>query len=160
VSFSDLSWLHPDRAHGAPDPEVQFGDHFRLVGYDLDQDQIEQGDVVRSRLYWEVLRKTDHNYTVFTHIWDEDKGFSGQQDQEPLHGSYPTSWLGAGEIIVDEYDMPVRGDALPGIYSLLVGWYDWQTGERLPVERVSGTSVVKMDSALALTDIDIRVKDE
>ncbi|MFQ6059241.1 MAG: hypothetical protein ACE5MB_10245, partial [Anaerolineae bacterium] len=56
-----------------------------------------------------------------------------------------TGWL-PGEVITDEYAIPVDSDAPPGDYVLEIGMYDALTGERLPVvvqgARVPGDRVL------------------
>jgi hypothetical protein len=57
----------------------------------------------------------------------------GQWDNPPVWGSYPTTDWGTGEIVFDQYLIPVKEGAPPGEYRLLVGLYDPATGARLPV---------------------------
>ena len=62
-------------------------------------------------------------------------------DNPPLGGDYPTSAWDAGEVIADEYVIPVPAHALPGEYTIAVGMYDADTGERLPVTLANGQQV-------------------
>jgi hypothetical protein len=58
---------------------------------------------------------------------------TGQRDNQPVGGAYPTSlWL-TGEVITDVYEIPVRASAAPGEHRLEVGMYVAETGARLPV---------------------------
>ena len=43
-----------------------------------------------------------------------------------------------GEIIVDEYDIPIQPDAPPGRYTIEVGMYQVETGQRLPIINQEG----------------------
>jgi hypothetical protein len=50
-----------------------------------------------------------------------------------VDGFYPTSRWETGELIRDQYDLPIPLDAPEGAYHVEVGLYQSQTGERLPV---------------------------
>jgi hypothetical protein len=105
--------------------ETLFGDSIALVGFTLDP-----GPTTRLRLVWHMRAaelRTD--YTVFVHVRDEAGQNVAQADAAPRAGAHPTSlWL-AGEYIEDDYAF----DLAPGSYALVVGLYDAETGERLPV---------------------------
>jgi 4-amino-4-deoxy-L-arabinose transferase-like glycosyltransferase len=108
------------------------GELATLVGYDLDK-QVRAGEELDCTLYWRVEQLVSANYTVFSHLLGPDGQLWGQLDSQPLRGYYPTSAWGVGEVIRDEYDIPVQRDAPPGQYQLEVGMYLLDTGERLPV---------------------------
>jgi hypothetical protein len=112
--------------------QAELGEQIRLLGYDLPQRDVSPGDVVPLTLYWQALRRMDTSYTVFTHLLDDQSRIWGQQDNLPVQGTYPTTgWL-PGEVIVDQYQIPVRHDALSGRYQIEIGVYDAATGIRLP----------------------------
>jgi len=75
----------------------------------------------------------DATYTVFTHLLDENGQVRGQKDNPPVRGSYPTTLWAPGEVVVDEFEIPVAADAEPGSYVIEVGMYDPVTMQRLPV---------------------------
>jgi hypothetical protein len=84
----------------------------------------------------------EESYTVFTHLVTPDGALSGQQDNPPLGGTYPTNlWL-SGEVVVDRYEITVAADAGPGAHRLEVGMYVAQTGTRLPVDGRGDDAVV------------------
>lgn len=109
----------------ATQTETLFGDSIALAGFTLDP-----GPTTRLRLVWHMRAaelRTD--YTVFVHVRGEAGQNVAQADAAPRTGAHPTSlWL-AGEYIEDGYAF----DLAPGNYSLVVGLYDAETGERLPV---------------------------
>ena len=57
----------------------------------------------------------------------------GQQDRLPDRGRAPTSGWVKGQIVIDEYILPVDEDAPPGTYLIEVGMYDARNMVRLPV---------------------------
>jgi 4-amino-4-deoxy-L-arabinose transferase-like glycosyltransferase len=114
---------------------VHFGEVVLLLGYDLETDEITPGDVLHLTLYWQAQREMEVSYTVFVHLLDTQNRIWGQQDSVPDKGQYPTTgWL-EGEVVEDEYEIPVDPSAPPGEYLVEVGLYDaaQPSYPRLPV---------------------------
>ncbi|MFQ5885912.1 MAG: hypothetical protein ACE5II_01615, partial [Anaerolineae bacterium] len=121
--------------------EVSLGNQVELVGYDIEEGEVEVGGRVQLTLYWRALTQMERDYTVFTHLIDEEGRIWGQEDNEPLRGSYPTSFWDIGEVVKDEYELVVNGGTPPGEYLIEVGIYLAETGERLPVYSIEGELV-------------------
>jgi hypothetical protein len=68
---------------------------------------------------------------VFTHVVGTDGTLVGQKDSWPRGGDYPTNLWKRGEVIKDEYLIPLAVDAEPGAYRVELGLYVRATGERL-----------------------------
>jgi len=121
------------------------GQAIRLAGYDMLVDDLRPGGELALSLYWESLRPVDADYTVFTQLLGPDGQLHGQFDRQPLHGHWPTSRWQPGQSFVDKFVIPVDETAPPGEYTLLVGLYDLNTGQRLPVtaakERVTHDAI-------------------
>jgi len=117
--------------------DYDLGGLVTLVGYDLDE-QVQAGKKLDVTLYWRVERPFPADYTVFNHLLAADGQLWGQWDEQPIGGDYPTSAWAAGEVIRDEYEIPVQADAPPGQYQLEVGMYLLDTGERVPVSEKGG----------------------
>jgi hypothetical protein len=78
------------------------------------------------------------SYTSFSHLLGPDGQIWGQHDGLPLGGARPTTtWL-PGEVIVDRYELPLLPAAPAGEYSLVVGFYDLLTMDRLPLQDAQG----------------------
>jgi len=120
---------------------VKVGDSLRLLGYDVESDQVRAGDVLRLTLYWEAVGETEVSYTVFTHLLDASHHIWAQHDSVPGNGQVPTNTWVEGEIVTDVYDLEVHPSAPPGDYVLELGMYEAATGQRLPVYDVSGEPV-------------------
>ena len=136
LTAADVAIDHPlDTTFGLPDGTVRL----HLLGYDLVQPTAQPGDSLRLTLYWQSDRPTDERYKVFTQLlgdtYNAETGnfLWGQQDNEPVNNRRPTNTWRVGELIVDEYAIPVASHAPAGTYQLLIGWYNPFTGERLPV---------------------------
>ncbi len=113
--------------------EVNLGNQVELIGYDVAEGEVEVGERVQLTLYWRALVEMERDYTVFTHLVDEEGRIWGQDDTEPLRGGYPTSFWDVGEIVKDEYELIVKEGTPAGEYLLEVGMYLLSTGERLPL---------------------------
>jgi hypothetical protein len=117
--------------------QADLGHRVTLLGYDIGTDagckmHVDPGScIVHLVLYWQAQAEMETSYTVFTHLLDAQQRIRGQKDSLPLSGARPTTgWL-PGEVIADEYAIPVQPDAPPGEYSLEIGLYDARTMERL-----------------------------
>ncbi|MCK4472175.1 MAG: hypothetical protein KAW49_10360, partial [Anaerolineae bacterium] len=55
-----------------------------------------------------------------------------QDDSQPQHDTYPTSFWDVSEIVADHHIILVPSDLPLGEHPLLVGMYLLETGERLP----------------------------
>jgi hypothetical protein len=95
---------------------IVLGDAIELVGYNIDQNQLT--------LIWRSIKAIDQDYTVFTHVLDQSGQQISGQDNQPVHGSYPTSRWSAGEYVIDQYELKANG-------IIEIGLYDPETGARL-----------------------------
>jgi uncharacterized membrane protein YhaH (DUF805 family) len=124
---------------------ANLGDRVALLGYEIkapgEMAQVQAGGVVTVTLYWRALAEMETSYTVFVHLLDGAGRVRAQRDTVPGGGSLPTTgWL-PGEVIVDEYAVPLGQDMEPGDYTIEVGMYDASTGARLPVLDTAGAVV-------------------
>jgi hypothetical protein len=127
-------------------------DEARIAGFDngislanFDRSvQVRPGESLRVALTWTVESAPRRDYHVFVHLIDGSGTVWATGDDAPRHGSYPTSWWEAGEVIEDEYTISLDVDIPPGRYRVQAGWYDGSgrvpafgsDGGRLPGEAV------------------------
>lgn len=135
IGLGSIRVLERTKEFALPSPEhplkVNLGDQITLLGYDLES-EAKPGGELRLVLYWQAQREMDTNYTVFTHLLDKGGRLWGQKDNPPQGGKYPTTgWL-EGEVVRDEYEIPISPDTPSGSYLLEVGIYQAEIGERLP----------------------------
>jgi hypothetical protein len=121
--------------------DSRLGDQVSLIGYEVDEEVATPGGELRLTLFWRAEGTLEQDYTVFAHLLDATGQRVSGWDSPPLGGDYPTSAWGAGEVIADEYIIPVPADAPPGKYAIAVGMYNADTGERLPVILADGQQV-------------------
>lgn len=138
LQIGQITVEETERSFEAPNIEHSVGatlsHRVELLGYDLSSDSVAPGETVKLTLIWRALAEMMSDYTVFTHLLAPDGSMVGQQDQQPVGGSYPTSIWAPGEVVTDVYDIPVDPSAAPGEHHLEVGMYIAETGTRLSIE--------------------------
>ena len=112
-----------------------FGDSIRLRGYTLLTQKAVSGDTLQLTLFWEATKPIDTRYKVFTHIVDGRGNIVGQRDSDPGGGGRLTTGWQPGELIPDNYGMPISPGTPPGDHVLRVGIYNPEDGVRLPISR-------------------------
>ncbi len=94
-------------------------------------------------LAWQSDRTLQHNYTVFSQLLDTNRNLVASFDTPPLAGAYPTTtWL-PEQTILDPRHLPLDG-VLPGEYTLVVGLYQPETGQRLTT--ASGPDFIELST--------------
>jgi len=112
---------------------AEFGGKLALAGYDLEPEKPVPGDELAVWLSWHRQGPAlARDYTVFVHLLDGAGERVAQGDGAPGYlGPVPTRlWL-PGVSVLDRHVVLLPADLPAGQYSLLIGWYDPETGERL-----------------------------
>ncbi|MEA3345059.1 MAG: glycosyltransferase family 39 protein, partial [Chloroflexota bacterium] len=113
--------------------EVDFGGQMELLGARVGKQALRPGQRAEVTLCWRSLTRMDRNYSVFLHLFGRGWEKIGQLDIYPGVGSYPTSLWQAGDIICDDYEIPISSEATtPAAARMEVGLYDRGSMERLP----------------------------
>ncbi|HXV99654.1 MAG TPA: hypothetical protein VEC93_14625, partial [Anaerolineae bacterium] len=134
-----------------------FGDmpNLTLLGYDFDQSSIDNCQLsidncqLSITLYWRSDAPLPLDYTTFVHLRNAAGETVAQKDQPPLNGAYPTSLWDPGEIIADEITVSWPAKLPAGKYQLVVGLYDFQSGQRFTVPGNPANEI-------SLTNVEIR----
>lgn len=97
-------------------------------------------------LHWQPAGPAPADYTVFLHLRGVTGRTVAQGDAGPTwFVPRPAStWQAAGSDaagIWDAHAVAIPADLAPGRYDLVVGWYDWQTGDRLALASGGGNPV-------------------
>lgn len=96
------------------------------------------GDTITLTLVWRALTDVRNSYTAFVHVISDQGELIAQHDSVPRGGRFPTGhWL-AGDIVPDQFPLPIRADAPPGLYRVKVGLYETQSRERLSAYAAGG----------------------
>ncbi len=159
VTLDRIRVLERQREFILPSPQhpmkANLGDQVTFLGYEMEVG--EAGRVVRLALYWQAQKEMEASYTVFTHLLDTKGALWAQKDNPPQGGRYPTTgWL-EGEVVRDEYEIPLPSDTPPGLYLIEVGMYQAETGERLPAFDEEGRRL-EGDRILLPTPLDLQLR--
>jgi uncharacterized membrane protein len=137
---SDGAWRAVEVPHRAPPAPLyaSFANgRFGLEGVTLASPIAGPGDALRFDLHWRAGERVriDFDYALFAHLLDASGNKVAQLDWQPRDALGPrpmTSWL-QGDSVLDEQSFLLPAELAPGTYRLVIGAYNWQTGERLPV---------------------------
>ncbi|GAB4422537.1 MAG: hypothetical protein Kow0031_00380 [Anaerolineae bacterium] len=83
----------------------------RLLGYQLHADAVRPAETLPITLYWQLLRPTDTDYSIFIHLLGRGRQVIGQVDSYPGGGKWPTTLLPPGDIVGGYYEVPVSPQA-------------------------------------------------
>jgi hypothetical protein len=111
--------------------DVDYGDQLRLIGYRLSE-PLARTDMVEFTLYWECLKPTAADYSIFAIVYGRQLQEVGKRDAYPYHGLYATSQCQPGQIFADPYKIPVDAAAdRPTVLRAQIGVKDWMSGVEL-----------------------------
>ncbi|NLE75377.1 MAG: DUF2079 domain-containing protein [Chloroflexi bacterium] len=114
--------------------EARFGEAIALLGYDVRSAEGPEGPAVELTLYWQAVAPVDRPYTVFVHLTDGAGQRVAQDDAQPnWDGPVPADAWRVGEVVKDTHILRPSGALDWPPYQVAVGWYWWETGQRLPV---------------------------
>lgn len=87
---------------------------------------------------------------MFVHLIDGEGNIVAQSDHQPADGLAPTSIWAPGMTVHDTHILTLPADLPPGRYRLLVGMYDAQTNQRLPI---TDTQLPGFNDAILLEEV-------
>jgi hypothetical protein len=111
---------------------ADLGGKVRLVGYDVPQ-SVAAGDTLRVTVALEGVSTLERPYKVFVHVRDGDDAVMAQADRLPCNFSLNEADWRPGDIVLEEYALPISPETGPGIYRVILGVYRPDTNARLPV---------------------------
>jgi hypothetical protein len=123
-------------------PEVNsratWGNQIQLRGYSVHSSVASDGMYdIAVTMFWQITQPPQKDYTFFLHWRDESNMNLEQMDFRPYDGLMPTmQWL-PGEIIRETRTLHVPMPDSGKTYKLVIGIYDLETLERLPLENDS-----------------------
>jgi hypothetical protein len=132
--------------------QANFGDSITFGGANLGRDSISANQPIDIELAWQARQPVPLSYTTFVHVVDDAGQIWGQVDRLPGDGRWPTYEWDRGEWIIDKFELILNPDTPVGDYTLLVGVYNSQTIERLPV-RAGGDG--KNETIIEITSIKV-----
>jgi hypothetical protein len=112
-----------------PEKPIEFGGEIRLAGMKIGADNHTLTFIAD----WQAITAPSRSHTLFIHITGPDGKIAAQLDTLPLGGSYPTDVWDVGEVVHEDYRLPLPGTLAPGTYTVTIGWYTLPEGTRLAV---------------------------
>jgi len=125
VTLSPVKIVDKRRPQPAQIVHASFGDWSELLGFDLltPEKALRPGDSLALRLYYRSQSQGPGEFIRFTQLYSREQGIAAQYDSPPAHGGNPTwSWVD-NEIIVDDVTLTISATAVPGTYTLYLGFY-------------------------------------
>ncbi len=139
-------WLAVDTRPLAPTQtrQVTFGDLIDLTGITPVAMPSAQANTLRFDLHWRApaRERVPLDYTVFAHVLDEAGEKVAQLDWQPHDQLGPrpmTTWIEESELI-DPVTIVLPTTLPAGNYQVILGVYNWQSGERLAVQEENSTA--------------------
>ncbi len=116
-----------------------FGDTLALIGVnELPTSPIAPGSTLPITFVWQPLGTSAVPLVRSVQVLDAAGKLVAQNDGIPCGEGCPaTSWL-PDEFLVDTATLSVPAQLPPGPYSVIVGWYDPETQQRLPASDLDG----------------------
>jgi hypothetical protein len=113
---------------------ANFGDKVELVSTILAPGAAFVGDTVRVGFNFKVLQQMEADYMIFVHVEDIDGRVDRLNvDHNPMRGQKPTSKWQPGEVLRDEFEIPIPPQMPVRGLNVLMGFWDPKTDARLPL---------------------------
>ncbi|MBK8834063.1 MAG: hypothetical protein IPO29_04160 [Anaerolineae bacterium] len=115
---------------GRTSAKFAFGARIELIGIKMPS-VAAAGESIAILPIWRARLNLKGDYTVFVHIFDNQRRLVAQTDAPPLGGTYPTRFWLASEIVPDRIEVPLPPGLNAGEYTVVIGLYDSATKDRL-----------------------------
>jgi len=123
------------------DPKEEAAAHFAGEDWQVGLTQwaapiaVAPGKELPVSLHWRSAGPAPVDYSIFMHLRDERGQTVATGDAAPnWFVPLPASrWSGGDPGVWTAHTIGLPRDLAPGRYDIVVGWYDWQTGDRLPL---------------------------
>jgi hypothetical protein len=119
---------------------IAYDGKLALLDHHLDAQTIQPGGNLGGYLLVGGIAPMARDYTVFVQLIGPT-GLVAQDDSQPDRGAYPTSFWQPGDLVRHAFHLAIPSTVPAGDYRLITGWYDLQTGQRLPT---SGADAVQI----------------
>jgi hypothetical protein len=106
----------------------------RLLGYSLSEGPYLSGQEIELTLFWQALTRIE-DCKVSLRLEDEGGKTWAQEEEAPIHGTYPASRWPVDSLIRDPHRLLLPANLPSGDYRLLLGLYRWEDGKPLTIGR-------------------------
>lgn len=131
--------------------DVRFGEGMSLIGYDMylndslvpagEMPLARPGDIVAYELYWQAAEPLQQDYQAFVHLVDFDAKLLVQDDHPAGSAFNPASYWSRIGTQRDRYVLQIPWDTGNEVLWPIVGVYEADTMEHLPVHAEEGTTL-------------------
>jgi hypothetical protein len=129
---------------------ANFGGQIRLIGYDWLDRPAKAGEQIPITFYWETLAAPGQNLTLFIHLVDATNRQVAGFDAPP---AFPTAYWQPGYRLADPRLLSLPKDLPPGEYRVQLGWYNPETGVRLPLADGGGDALPALTISVGASQI-------
>lgn len=140
---------------------VQFAEQIRLRAWQWTLPEGTPPAAIDLHFVWQAMQTPRFDYSLFVHLLDEQGTTQAQLDWQPRDyaGPRPMSGWRPDEVLHDAQQLSIPVTLPAGRYQLVLGVYNWQTGERLPLGNEAGaaasTERIRADQTLLLGELQI-----
>jgi uncharacterized membrane protein len=122
--------------------DANFADQIKLLGHTMPKiADTGEAQSLTLTLYWQAVN-TPENLTRFVQFVGPDGQIYGQNDSIPDYGNYPIHLWQPSEVVAETVTLPIQTERPAGNYTLHIGLYRTDTGQRLPL--ISGSDHVEI----------------
>ncbi len=108
---------------------ANLGNRVRLVGVEVDKNEVRPGEKFTITYWWESLKPAKGDWMVFVHL--ESPGKKRQTlDHHPVGELYPINRWNPGEFVRDVQQVTLDNDFPPGEALMYVGVFNWETWQQ------------------------------
>jgi hypothetical protein len=100
--------------------DVRFGDYVRMRYREVHEASLSQDGVLAVRAVWAVEEPPHRAAVSFAHLLDAEGRYVAGWDGLTA----PATCWQEGDLIVQDYRVPLPADLAPGTYQVELGWYD------------------------------------
>jgi hypothetical protein len=104
-----------------PQP-VDFDNWVRLLGYELDSQQVAAGEILLATFYWEFFNRMPADARIHIQLTGKNQPEQQYLQQLPLNGYLPEMEVISGTRLRDVHPVQLNTDLSAGTYELQVGW--------------------------------------
>lgn len=124
-----------DRRFFSPEVDFEVAGYFPTVGFltgvTVEDTTVKSGIPFTVSLVWQAESSTEIAYTVFVQLVDSNWRVLAQSDRMPVDGARPTTGWQSGEYLEDAHTLNWNVGEFRGNASLIVGFYNPNTFERV-----------------------------
>ena len=138
-AYEVYSYLYPPDDLTLETADYTWAPGMTLSAYGMTPDRVARGEPFWLEFHFSATQPPKANYDVFVQLLAPDGDFVNGTDGAPQFGAAPTTGWIPGETVVDRRACFVPGDAPPGQYRVIAGFY--RGGERATVFDDAGRDV-------------------